>query len=423
MPRRVWKAPIGVQASLIPPEEDASAVASAPLPAESARPSIKPLASPVSGLDAIEIPHSADTTYLSHGYFRYIGKYPPQLVSYVLNKYPVDGPVVDPMCGGGTTLTEAYLRGLPARGFDVNPVARLTSRVVSTPLEPEALRKAASEFLQELSQRLDADAKAAATSGRRNSIKIDLGKCEQYFSKETKRDLHQFLAAVRLQPAEYQDAFLMTLLSILRRVSRANIKKMNLEIDESRTDPPRLMAVYPSALEEIVSRNREFWKYRRLSKVAVDEADAQQLPLESATAGAVFLHPPYMTNTAFSEFSQLQLSLLGIDHRSIWKRELRCRGSFLHEPNGVRKYLVGWSKIIQEAARVVRPGGTVTAVVGDGQIDYVRIPVGSITAEFASDAGLETCERKYHVFNNNTGQTQSRKMVGHHLFVFRKPVR
>ena len=61
------------------------------------------------------------------------------------------------------------------------------------------------------------------------------------------------------------------------------------------------------------------------------------------------------------------------------------------------------------------------AVVGDGQIDYVRIPVGAITIEYAKDQELIFEEHLIHMLNNNTGQTQSRKMKGQHVIVLRKP--
>jgi hypothetical protein len=195
---------------------------------------------------------------------------------------------------------------------------------------------------------------------------------------------------------------------------------MNLEID----DDKRVIVPFPEAiisqLQMLESANREYEKWVRPCDINIIDADAQETGLENESAAVVFLHPPYLTNTAFSEFTQLQLAILGIDHKNIWKRELRCRGSFLHESNGLRKYLVGWHKIIQEAIRILRPKGILVTVVGDGQIDYVRIPVGSITLEFAKDNGLELLEHSLHVLNNNTGRTQSRKMVGQHVAVFQK---
>ena len=63
-------------------------------------------------VDELEIPRVADTTYLTHGLFRYAGKLPPPLVAYLLASHTSNGDlVVDPMCGGGTSAIEAVASG------------------------------------------------------------------------------------------------------------------------------------------------------------------------------------------------------------------------------------------------------------------------------------------------------------------------
>ena len=52
--------------------------------------------------------------------------------------------------------------------------------------------------------------------------------------------------------------------------------------------------------------------------------------------------------------------------------------------------------------------------------DVPILPVGSITVDFAKDCGFEHMESFLHVLNNHTGQTQSRKMKGQHVAVFRR---
>ena len=47
--------------------------------------------------------------------------------------------VLDPFCGSGTVLLEAALRGHLAIGVDVNPLARLLSRVKTTRLHAPSL--------------------------------------------------------------------------------------------------------------------------------------------------------------------------------------------------------------------------------------------------------------------------------------------
>lgn len=388
---------------------------------ESLSPSIRP-ANPVAGVQAFQVPTSADTSYLAHGYFRYIGKYPPQIVSTILNRFYDGGLIVDPMCGGGTTLIEARLRGINAVGIDVNPVSRIISSAVSIPVDPDPFSAACERVLAEFSGGVRSHGplfEERSLAPKRRSD-FALAYCEEYFDNITLDDIGHYLRIVKAEDRRFYDLFMMSLFAVLRKVSRANIKKMNLEIDDTKRTILRFEEAIATQLKMLSAASRDYISWAKPCDIRILEGDALETGLDEESAGIVFLHPPYLTNTAFCEFTQLQLAVLGIDHKSIWRRELRCRGSFLHESNGLKKYLINWHNIIKEAARILRRGGTLVTVVGDGQMDYVRIPVGSVTLDFARDNNLDLLEHSIHVLNNNTGRTQSRKMVGQHVAVFKK---
>jgi adenine-specific DNA methylase len=65
------------------------------------------------------------TRYSAHGLHEYKGRFNPQIVRFLLNYLGAkDGTkILDPFCGSGTTLVEAALRGIPAAGIDMNPLA------------------------------------------------------------------------------------------------------------------------------------------------------------------------------------------------------------------------------------------------------------------------------------------------------------
>ena len=69
--------------------------------------------------------------YGSHGIHEYRGKFFPQLVRSLLNiaNTTPKSKVLDPMCGSGTTPTEAILLGCQAYGVDLNPLSVLVSQV------------------------------------------------------------------------------------------------------------------------------------------------------------------------------------------------------------------------------------------------------------------------------------------------------
>lgn len=57
-------------------------------------------------------------------YHWYPGRYVPQLAGILINYFSEPGEtVLDPFCGSGTTLVEAYKSGRIAIGVDINPVA------------------------------------------------------------------------------------------------------------------------------------------------------------------------------------------------------------------------------------------------------------------------------------------------------------
>lgn len=346
----------------------------------------------------LEIPRGRSTTYLTHGLYRYVGKLPPPLMAYLLEEYSSPGDVVvDPMSGGGTTAIEAVSAQRSFIGFDINPVARLvTAAVSSLPVDGDF-----GAFCEE----------ALRAARETPPIAVPAG-LESYFS----RDAYQVLAGglrIAKSPAEK-----LLVLSIARQASYANTKKINTVVDKTKTPRPIDGLLRTAAAK--FSRSFEAMAAVGVEDATISEAKSDQMPLEDESADFVLLHPPYLTNTAFSEVTQLQLQLLGHDPVKLRSRELAYRGSYFHVPNGLRKYLVGWSETIKEAKRVVRPGGVIATINGDGSIDGVRIPVGAITKEFATDLGLSIELEAMHILNNHTGLTLSRRMTGQHVQVYRK---
>ncbi len=377
------------------------------------------------GTDEVwEVPRAAPTRYLSHDYFRYIGKFPPQIARHLILSYMDAGHlVVDPMCGGGTTLIEARLTGRRSAGFDVNPVSVLISSVATRALPSQALGAAVREFTNGLREGLACPGQA----GTGATTLLDMHGHEKYFDEPTHSALRVFFSLLpHVAAPEHRDFLLLALLAVLRSVSHANVKKMNLELDLEKKTRRALLPAFTAKLQRMLAINTLLEASFVGPAPMVCTASAGHVSaVRRGSADLVVLHPPYLTNTAFSEVTELQLAVLGISHLSIWRRELRNRGTLLHEPDGLRKYIVGWNRILGEACRLLRPGGHCAVVVGDGQIDYTRIPMASITAELAGDIGFELVARARHHLNNNTGRTLSRKMRHQHVLVFRKqePVR
>ncbi|MBM3299169.1 MAG: hypothetical protein FJY85_04360 [Deltaproteobacteria bacterium] len=308
--------------------------------------------------------------------------------------------------------------------MDVNPVAVLATRVATTPIPTKVLDTSIDQLLEcaaaELQRSPLLPAPRARSSDRLRSVHpANLFGNEGFFDAQALLEASVLWQLIgELEDNRVTDFCRLAFLGVLRQISRANVKKMNTEIDEKKRPKP-VLPTYASRLRDMGRMNEVLVKLHA-PKVEVREGDALSLDIAPETVGMAVIHPPYLSNTAFSESVQLPLAWLGLEHRQIWKKELRCRGTYVHEPDGLRKYLVGWERILSQVVKATIKGGHVCVIIGDGRIDYVRIPMGAITKEYASDLGLTIVREAQHRINNATGWTLNRRMSAQHLLVFRK---
>ncbi len=81
------------------------------------------------------------TQYFTHTFHPYPARFIPQIPATFIKLFTEEGDtVLDPMCGCGTTLVEAFLHNRNAIGNDLNPLAALISKVKTTLITEEEFR-------------------------------------------------------------------------------------------------------------------------------------------------------------------------------------------------------------------------------------------------------------------------------------------
>lgn len=90
-----------------------------------------------------------NSNYGSHGWHRYVGRFPPHVVRALLNHFGAnsDSLVCDPFVGSGTTAVECRLLGIPFVGIEICPLsAMLTRTKAAFPETPGLLTNLANDF-------------------------------------------------------------------------------------------------------------------------------------------------------------------------------------------------------------------------------------------------------------------------------------
>ncbi len=94
---------------------------------------------------------SYDQTRGSHGLHKYPAKFFPELPRWLIQKYSKIGDVIlDPFMGSGTTNVEAMLLGRHSVGIDIDPFARLLTKVKTTKLNVDELEDSTDYLLNSL---------------------------------------------------------------------------------------------------------------------------------------------------------------------------------------------------------------------------------------------------------------------------------
>lgn len=76
---------------------------------------------------------SWSSDYGTHGFHRYVGRFPSHLIRAIINYFGADSDdvILDPFCGSGTTLVEARMLGAKGIGIEISPLSAMMSRVKS----------------------------------------------------------------------------------------------------------------------------------------------------------------------------------------------------------------------------------------------------------------------------------------------------
>ena len=366
----------------------------------------------------------ANTQHLTHNIHRYSGKFIPQIAARAISLLTKPGDIVlDPYCGSGTTLVESAVLHRRAIGVDLNPLAALIAEVKTTPIEASMLQDLFHELSEKfMSHNTDPSLPLLFDANRANSCEVsdDPRTADSWYRKWFQDDVLRDLLAIdhaidRIRPRPLRNFTQVAFSDIIRRSSNAHSGYPNVMFDKNapRKNSPigDFLKTYRRNADMVglLSTSDVSW-----SDIKVLQADACALPLDRDSIDAVISHPPYVASIPYAEYGVLSLRWLGFDPKQL---DRKLTGGRRQSTHVVTRFEAAYAKMLQETARVLKPGGLAFLMVGNPVVRGNIVDLRDVTFRLASRAGLRlAAETERRGINR-----RANKMGTEHLLFFRNP--
>lgn len=319
------------------------------------------------------------TQYLTHKFHPYPARFIPQIPLTFIKLFTKEGEtVLDPMCGGGTTLVEAFLNNRNSIGNDFNPLATLISKVKVT-LIPDAEFKYFKEELQKMKRYLDLDYKMI-------DKKIE-SLPNRKISKIFNRVVISKLEVIRETLLEIEEKGGHDDIYDLVRVALSSTIWSLVE-NGGNSDVDYLF------LKKINSMEKELKKMAKIVKNApkarIITGDARKLEIESNSVDLIVTSPPYVNALDYYRVHMYNMLWLGMDFDLFRKHEIGAHSHFIHNRfRLLSEYLGDMLRAMIEMNRVLKKDKLCVIVVGNSSLEYELIECHKFFAEMSNFIGFK----------------------------------
>jgi DNA modification methylase len=318
------------------------------------------------------------TQYLSHKFHSYPARFIPQIpLSFIKLFTKPNEIVLDPMCGCGTTLVEAFLNNRQSIGNDFNPLAVLISKVKTT-LIPESKFKYLEKKILKMKRYLDLD--------YRGIEKRVLNLPNRTVSKIFNRAIIGKLEAIREMILELRDEGLNDLYDFCQVALSSTIWSLvengnGLDIENSFIKKVQMMEKELLEMAKIVTTT---------PSVKVIRGDARKLEIDNNSVDLIVTSPPYVNALDYYREHMYNMLWLGMDFDLFRRYEIGGHSHFINNRfRLLSEYLGDMLRSMIEMNRVLKQGKICAIVVGNSSLEYELIESHKYFSSFAPDIGFK----------------------------------
>ena len=350
---------------------------------------------------------TSDTKEFTHCYHMYPAMMIPQVARKLIadNKPKHCNILLDPYMGSGTSLVEANILGINAIGTDINPLARLMSKVKTTHYDLSEISYWYSEICMAFTFYSPADVKDT-----------NFERVSNYAFWYSEDSLYRLTFITQLinerVPYEYQDFFRVALSETVREVSftrNGEFKRYRMKQDRIDVFKPDVFKNFEMKVIRNMKGLMAFNKYENgANSIICDFNSIYGIPNDIIADGSldmVVTSPPYgdsHTTVAYGQFSRWANEWFGFANaknldnllmggqkskectfttESIKPELEEIRVLDPKRYNEVLSFLDDYYFSIMNVAKKVRYGGRICYVVGNRRVKNVQINLDYFTAE------------------------------------------
>ncbi len=327
--------------------------------------------------------------------------------------------VLDPMAGSGVVLRQAIDLGHQAIGFDLDPLAVLMARVWTTPVDDARINRLVTRLVSS-ARSIDNDA------FRLPWIDDDLETksfVAYWFAPPQCAELRRIafiLNGWESKRGSKDDASLDVLRLALSRIIVTKEQGASLARDTSHSRPHKVcdtsnFQIFPAFERAVATLRKRLADHPPRLGADVMLGDARKLDsIKNGTIDVVLTSPPYLNAIDYLRGHRLALVWLGhslgelrhirsisigaerapdnVGIEALFARIKDAMGSFDTLPRRygsmIERYAEDLYRMVSETARVLRPGGTATFVVGNSCLKGTFVQNASGLSEAARMVGL-----------------------------------
>ena len=303
--------------------------------------------------------------YATHGIFRYFGKFPPPIATYMISQYTRENDlVIDPMCGSGTTALEAGILNRRCFVNDLNPLSVLLSKVKTT--------KIAEDLLVDKLQYFKSNYRPMSVE-EYDFVPVALRDPDHWFLKETSDSLRGIKYLIEKEAnKEIKDFLNVIFAATIRRVSRATTQQGRLFLDVATA----LEDAFPTFEKRYEIGIKGLSSLPDMSGIEYCNVDLKDLSAidHAGKAKLVILHPPYFNSYKYSSVNSLEMGWLGFDRNRYNKKEVK-EFFKVGKPENYERYVEDMSIALGNALNMLMPGGVLGLMIGDTimKCEYIQV--------------------------------------------------